>query len=232
MKRSWSTPFVDTFDEAFHGMKSDYQRSPYIFLDRMDVVADLYHRMRSLFMIQNVETGRYTIGKDGRWRQKGIETGDIETTPIHVSLGFEKGDKSRADLCFIDLNSMQFAVTARFSKKNPGSIRSWRFSSGAAVSIVKNSEVQYSKRRNTQTGRLSKTEGMKELEKEILREISNLQTWEKSILLIVDDHGLFTKNELEYTFSRKLNPYTMKIYYLSPRSGFFISGKRKAKEEN
>lgn len=232
MKRSWSTPFVDTFDEAFQSMKVDYQKSPYMFLDRMDVVADLYHRMRSLFEPVKVETGRYTIGRDGRWRQKGIETDDIQTTPLHVSLGFEKGDKPRADLCFIDLDTMQFAVTARFSNKNPGSIRSWRFSSGAAVSVVKNANVQYAKRRNTQTGRMSKTEGMKELEREILRELSNLQEWDKSILLLVDDHGLFTKNDLESTFSRKLNPYTMKMYYLTPRSGFFITGKRKDNVDN
>jgi hypothetical protein len=142
-------------------------------------------------------------------------------------LGFEKGDKPRADLCFIDLQSMQFAVTARYSRKKPSSLRSWRFSSGAAVSVIKNSDVQYARRKNTQTGRFSKTEGMKELERETLKEISNLQSWDKSILLLVDDHSLFTNNELEDTFSRKLNPYTMKMYYLCPKSGFYITGKRK-----
>jgi hypothetical protein len=232
MKRSWSTPFVDSFDQAFHEMKVDYQRSPQIFLDRMDVVSDLYHRLRSLFELKKVETARYTIGKDGRWRQRSVEKEWIETTPIHVSLGKEKGDKTRADICFIDLDSMQFAVTARYSGKNPSSVKSWRFISGGAVSVVRNSEVQYSKRRNTQTGRFSKTEGMKELEREVIRELANLQSWDKAILLIVDDHCLFTRNELENTFSKKLSPYTMKLYYLSPKSGFFISGKRKGSDQN
>jgi hypothetical protein len=96
--------------------------------------------------------------------------------------------------------------------------------------VVKNSEVQYAKRRNTQTGRFSKTENLKELERQLLKEISDLKEWDKSILLMVDDHGLFTKNDLENTFAKKLNPYTMKFYYLSPKSGFFITGHRKMGE--
>ncbi len=230
MHRSWSTPFVESFEKAFSRVKVDYQKTPFIYLNKWDIVADLYSRMKDLFEIHEVETGRYTIGKDGRWREKRFKSEQISTTPIHTNLGLEKGDKARADISYIDLSSMQFAVTSRFSKKRSTSISSWRFTSGAAISVIKNSEVQYAKRKNNLTGRFSKTYGMKDLEREIMKEIGNLGSWNKSILLLVDDHGLFTKNELEDTFSKKLKPYIMKLYYLSPRSGFFITGKRKVKE--
>jgi hypothetical protein len=230
MRRSWATPFVESFEKAFSEIKNDYQNDPFIYLNKWDVVSDLYSRMKDLFEVMEVETGRFTIGKDGRWRSKRYRTGRISTTPIHTAIGMEKGDKAKADICYIDLESMQFAVTARFSKKKPTSISSWRFSSGAAVSVVKNSEVQYAKRKNNATGRFAKTDGMKELEREILREIQNLGLWDKSVLLLVDDHSLFTKNELEATFSKKLNPYTMKLFYLSPKSGYYIAGKRRSGE--
>lgn len=231
MRRSWSTPFVEGFEDAFSGLKKDYQKEPFTYLNKWDVVSDLYSRMKDKFKPRKVETGRYTIGKDGRWRQKRFTTDSIMTSPLHLAMGFEMGDRARADLCYIDLSSMQFAVTARFSKKKPTSVSSWRFTSGGAVSVVKNSDVQYARRKNNATGRYARTEGMKELEKRILKEIVDLGDWDKTVLLLVDDHGLYTKHELENTFSKKLKPYTMKFYYLSPKAGFFITGKRRSGKE-
>ncbi len=230
MQRSWATPFVEAFDFAFHELKTSYQNDPFCYLTKWDIVADVYSNMKGLSDIESVETGRFTIGKDGRWRQKKERTGDIRTSPLHLMLGFDISDKPRADICYIDLESMQFAVTARFGKKNPTSLSSWRFSSGAGITVIYNSEIQYAKRRNTQTGRYSKTEGLKELEREILKEVSNLKSWNKSVLLFVDNNGLYTRTELEASFSRKLKPYTMKLYYLTPKSGFFITGNRKQQE--
>lgn len=231
MKQAWATPFVEGFEDAFTGLKKDYQKAPFIYLNKWDVVSDLYSRMKGKFEAKDVETGRYTIGKDGRWRQKKFRTTKIKTSPLHLAMGFEMSDRPRADICYIDLSSMQFAVTARFSKKKPTSVSSWRFSSGGAVSVVKNSDVQYARRRNKSTGRYSRTEGMKELERMILKEINGLGDWDKTVLLLVDDHGLYTKHELENTFSKKLKPYTMKFYYLSPKAGFFITGKRRSGKE-
>ncbi|HHD16468.1 MAG TPA: hypothetical protein ENK47_07140 [Euryarchaeota archaeon] len=231
MQRSWAAPFVETFENAFAGMKVDYQTNPFIFLNKWDVVSDLYSRMRAIDEAREVKTARYTIGRDGRWREKRFSIDPISTKPLHISMGFDRGERGRADICYIDLSTMQVAVTARYSKKRPASIASWRFSSGAGISVVMNTEVQYARRRNTTTGRFSKTEGMREIEREINREITDLKSWDKSILLFVDNHGLFTRNELDETFSRKLNPYTMKLYYLSPKSGFFITGKRKQKDD-
>ena len=230
MQQSWATPFVESFDSAFHGLKDSYQSSPFCYLTKWDIVADLYSRMRGLTDIREVKTGRFTIGRDGRWRQKKVNTSNIRSTPLHLMLGFEIGDKPRSDIGYIDLESMQFDVTARFGKKRPTSLASWRFSSGAGVTVVYNSDIQYAKRKNTQTGRYSKTDGLKELEREILKEITNLTSWDKSVLLFVDNHGLYTRTELEASFSRKLKPYTMKLYYLTPKSGFFITGKRKERE--
>jgi len=230
MKRSWSTPFVQSFEKAFSGMKVEYQKHPFTYFNKWDIVADIYSRMTNLMRPREVETGRYTIGKDGRWRQKRYKTDRVWTTPLHVLSGFESGERARADICFMDLETVQFAMTARFSKKNPTSLSSWRFSSGAGIAVIKNSEVQYARRKNSQTGRFSKTENLKELERELLKDITDLKEWDKSILLLVDDHGLYTKNEIEATFSKRLNPYTMKFYYLSPKSGFFITGHRKQKD--
>ncbi|MGA1848143.1 MAG: hypothetical protein ACMUHB_02275 [Thermoplasmatota archaeon] len=231
MQKSWSSPFVENFDSAFHDLKTEYQEAPFRYFTKWDIVSDLYCSMRSLAELTEVETGRFTIGKDGRWRQKKARTGTIQTTPLHLGMGFERGERSRADISFVDLSSMQFAVTARFSRKRPTSVASWRFSSGAGVSVLLNSDIQYAKRKNNQTGRYSKTDGLKNLEKEVLKEIANLRNWDKSILLLVDNHGLYTKTELEASFSKKLRPYTMKMYYLSPRSGFFITGRRKDRED-
>ncbi|MEA3558982.1 MAG: hypothetical protein U9R75_06990 [Candidatus Thermoplasmatota archaeon] len=230
MQRSWATPFVESFDSAFHGLKDSYQTSPFCYLTKWDIVADLYARMRAIAEIREVETGRFTIGKDGRWRQKKVRTSRISSSPLHIMLGFEIGDKPKSDIGYIDLDSMQFAVTARFGKKRPTSLASWRFGSGAGVTVVYNSEVQYARRKNSQTGRYSKTDGLKEVERDIIREITNLKAWDKSVLLFVDNHGMYTRAELEASFSRKLKPYTMKLYYLTPKSGFFITGKRKEKE--
>lgn len=230
MTRSWSTPFVESFEEAFSGMKVDYQSNPFIYLNKWDVVADLYSRMKEPFEPMEVQTGRYTVGRDGRWRQKRIEVDQAHTTPLHMSLGFDRSDRPRADICYIDTDSMQVSVTARFSAKNPTALSSWRFGSGAGISVFRNTEIQYAKRRNTQTGRYSKTENLKEMERDLLKNIADLKQWDKSILLLVDDHGLYTKNELEATFSKKLDPYTMKFYYLSPRSGYYITGHRRTRE--
>lgn len=230
MQKSWSSPFVESFDKAFHELKEEYQEAPFKYLTKGDILVDVYAKMKHLSENREVESGRFTIGKDGRWRQKKAKTSNIVTTPLHVNIGLQQGDRPKADVTYIDLTSMQFAVTARFGKKRPTSVASWRFSSGAGLTIVFNSDVQYSKRKNNQTGRFSKTDGLKLLEKEILREISNLSEWDKSVLLLVDNHSLYTKNELEASFSKRLSPYTMKMYYLSPKSGFFITGKRKERE--
>lgn len=230
MQRSWATPFVEAFDYAFHMIKESYQEDPFQYLSKWDIVADIYSNMKSLSSVKDVETGRYTIGKDGRWRHKRYKTGSLRSSPLHMMLGFDINDKPRSDICYIDLETMQFAVTARFGKKKPTSLASWRFRSGAGITVIYNSEIQYAKRKNTQTGRFSKTEGLKELEKDMLKEVSNLKCWDKSVLLFVDNHGLYTKSELEASFSKKLRPYTMKLYYLTPKSGFFITGKRKERE--
>jgi len=231
MQKSWSSPFVENFDLAFHELKSEYQEAPFRYFTKWDIVSDLYSRMKCLAELTEVETGRFTIGKDGRWRQKKARTENIRTTPLHLGLGFEKGERPRADISFVDLSSMQFAVTSRFSSKRPTSVASWRFSSGAGLSVLLNTDIQYARRKNNQTGRYSKTDGLKNLEKEVVRELSNLRNWDKSVLLLVDNHGLYTKTELEVSFSRKLKPYTMKMYYLSPKSGFFITGRRKERED-
>ncbi|MBN1539239.1 MAG: hypothetical protein JW939_03770 [Candidatus Thermoplasmatota archaeon] len=226
MRRSWSSTFLESFDHVFHDIKVEYQEAPFRYLSKWDIVSDLHSKLGDLSHLEEVETGRFTIGKDGRWRQKRSRTDTISTTPLHLGIGFEKDERQKADISFIDLRSMQFAVTARFGKKRPTSAASWRFSSGAGISVLLNLDVQYAKRKNTQTGRFSKTDGLKELEKEVLKELANLRMWDKSILLLVDNHSLYTRNDLEAAFSKKLKPYTMKMYYLSPRSGFFISGKR------
>ncbi|MGA1794082.1 MAG: hypothetical protein ACMUHM_09030 [Thermoplasmatota archaeon] len=231
MHKSWSSPFVETFDSAFHQLKVEYQEAPFRFLTKWDIVSDLFCKLKDLTELADVETGRFTMGKDGRWRQKKARTGSISTSPMHLGVGFEKDEKAKADICFIDLHTMQFAVTARFSKKRPTSVSSWRFSSGAGISVTHNQDVQYAKRKNNQTGRFSKTDGLKNIERDVLKELSNLRMWDKSILLLVDNHGLYTKHDLESSFSKKLKPYTMKMYYLSPKSGFFITGKRKEREE-
>ncbi|MBN1390012.1 MAG: hypothetical protein JXA22_05160 [Candidatus Thermoplasmatota archaeon] len=227
MKRSWSSRFVESFDSAFHELKVEYQEAPFRFLTKWDIVSDLHSKLKVLSDLEEVETGRFTIGKDGRWRQKSYRTDPISTSPIHLGIGFVKDEKMKADISYIDLRSMQFAVTARFGKKRPTSMASWRFSSGAGISVLLNMDVQYAKRKNSQTGRFSKTDGLKELEKEAIKELFNLRMWDRSILLLVDNHGLYTKNDLETSFSRRLKPYTMKMYYLSPKSGFFITGKRR-----
>ncbi|MGA1872121.1 MAG: hypothetical protein ACMUHY_00480 [Thermoplasmatota archaeon] len=231
MQKSWSSPFVECFEKAFHVLKGEYQKAPFRYLTKWDIVSELYCKLRVLTEISEVETGRFTMGKDGRWRQKKAKTGTISTSPMHLGLGFEKYEKAKADISFVDLNSMQFAVTARFGKKRPTSVASWRFNSGAGISVIHNQDVQYAKRKNNQTGRFSKTDGLKNLERDVLKELSNLKLWDKSILLIVDNHGLYTRNDLEASFSKKLKPYTMKMYYLSPKSGFFITGKRREREE-
>ncbi|MGA1866420.1 MAG: hypothetical protein ACMUFK_03005 [Thermoplasmatota archaeon] len=226
MRRSWSSTFLESFDRAFHEIKAEYQEAPFRYLSKWDIVSDIHSKLTDLSDLKEVETGRFTIGKDGRWRQKRSRTENITTSPIHLGIGFEKDERQKADISFIDLGSMQFAVTARFGKKRPTSAASWRFSSGAGISVLLNQDVQYAKRKNTKTGRFSKTEGLKELEKEVLKELTNLKMWDKSILLVVDNHCLYTRNDLEAAFSKRLKPYTMKLYYLSPRSGFSITGKR------
>jgi hypothetical protein len=231
MQKSWSSPIVENFEKAFHELKLEYQEAPFRYLTKWDIVAEIYSKIRTLSELNNVETGRFTIGRDGRWRQKKVRTGSIVTSPLHLKIGFEKGEKPKADISYVDIPSMQFAVTARFSKKKPTSVSSWRFSSGAGITVIHNQDVQYAKRKNNQTGRFSKTDGLKNLEKEVFRELGNLRSWDKSILLLVDNHGLYTRHELEASFSKKLRPYTMKMYYLSPKSGFFITGKRKEREE-
>ena len=231
MQKSWSSPIVESFEKAFHDLKVEYQEAPFRYMTKWDIVADIFCRLRSLSELNDVETGRFTIGKDGRWRQKKVKTGKIVTSPLHLEIGFEKGEKSKADISYVDLPTMQFAVTARFGKKRPTSVASWRFSSGAGITVIHNQDVQYAKRKNNQTGRFSKTDGLKILEKEVFKELGNLRLWDKSILLLVDNHGLYTRHELEASFSKKLRPYTMKMYYLSPKSGFFITGKRKEREE-
>ncbi len=231
MQKIWSTRFQEGFEKAFHEMKEDYQRTPFIYMNKWDVVSDLYSRLKGLSKNVPIETGRFTMGKDGRWRQKKTETGSVVTSPLHLQIGSSKDEKAKADLCFIDLSTLQIAVTARFSKKKPTSLASWRFETGLGISVVMNTDVQYSKRKNMQTGRTSKTEGLKELEKEALRVMTDLKEWDRSILLFLDHHGIYTKLELESAFSRKLNPYTQKMYYLSPKSGFFITGRRKGEEQ-
>jgi hypothetical protein len=227
MQRSWATPFVEAFDHAFHEIKEVYQRDPFYFLSKWDLVAEVYSYMKKFPEVQEAETARFTMGKDGRWRHKKFKVENIRTTPLHLMLGFDDSEKPRSDICYIDMDTAQFAVTARYSRKSPTSLAGWRFKSGAGITVFYNSEIQYAKRKNTQTGRYSKTEGLKEMEKEMLREISNLKTWDKSILFFVDNHGLYTKNELESSFSKRLRPYTMKLYYLTPKSGFYITGSRK-----
>jgi len=230
MQKIWSSSFIEGFERAFQDIKADYQRAPFMYMSKWDVVGDVLARIRHVSKLQDVDTGRFTIGKDGRWRQKDVDTGKVKTYAVHSGIGFEMGEKARCDICFIDMTTMQFALTARYSKRKPTSIASWRFDSGAGISVVYNADVQYSKRKNKTTGRFAKTEGLKLLEKEVLKEIADLKAWDKSILLFVDNHGLYTKGELEEAFSKRLDPYTMRMYYLSPRSGFFITGKRQDRD--
>ncbi len=201
------------------------------YLTKEDVVAALYMRMRALNKAREVSTGRYTIAKDGRWRAKKGEVRQVMMSPLHVMVGKEMEDRARADLCLMDLSTMQVSVTARYSKKRPTSLASWRFETGLGISVVMNSSVQYAKRVNTRTWRASKTEGLKELEREISRVISDLKGFDRSILLFMDHNSLFTKNELEASFSKRLDPYTMRMFYLTPRSGFHITGTRKGSSE-
>jgi len=226
MDKIWSTLYQEGFERAFQEMKIDYHRTPLTYLTKEDVVASLYLRMRTLNKAREVTTGRYTIAKDGRWRAKKVEVRQVHMSPLHVMVGKDMDEKPRADLCFMDLSTMQVSVTARYSKKRPTSLAGWRFETGLGISVVMNTSVQYAKRVNTRTGRASKTEGLKELEKEITRVISDLMGFERSILLFMDHNSLFTKTELEVSFSKRLDPYTMRMYYLTPRSGFHITGRR------
>jgi hypothetical protein len=226
MERIWSTQYQEAFEKAFREMKRDYHKAPFIYLTREDVIADLYMRLRSLNRPQEVCSNRFTIAKDGRWRAKKGTVPPVLMTPVHLMVGKDMYERGKVDLCMLDLTTMQAAVTSRYSTRRPTSLASWRFETGLGVSIVLNSSVQYTKRMSTGTGRASKTEGMKGLERDLSRVISDLKTFERSILLFVDHNALFTKNELEEAFSRRLDPYTQRLFYLSPRSGLHITGRR------
>ncbi len=231
MRRSWSWPFFTSFDRAFLNLKRDFQSDPFRYLTKWDIVCQIYRDISGEACLVPVETGRYTFGKDGRWRSRKEEEKPLRTCPVHVMLGREMGDRPRADICFIDLDTMQIGTTIRYRSRRPTSISSWRFGSGVGLSVIHNMDVQYSRRMNKRTGRSSKTEGFKELESTVISEIGTLKEWDKAILLIVDNHSLYTKVELEESFSKRLNPYTIRIFYITPRSGFHITGKRKPREQ-
>jgi len=231
MRRSWSWPFFDRFDRAFKNLKRDFQSDPFRYLTKWDIICQIYRDISEEPCLAPVETGRYTFGKDGRWRLRKEEEHPLRTCPVHVMLGKEMGDRPRADICFLDLETMQVGTTVRYNERKPTSISSWRFGAGIGLSVIHNMDVQYARRMNTGTGRSSKTVGFKELESNVISEINSLKEWDKAILLIVDNHSLYTKLELEDSFSKRLNPYTIRIFYVTPKSGFHITGKRKPREQ-
>ena len=230
MKKSWSSPFLEGVEKAFLDLRESYQENPLKYMNKWDVIADLHQRLSHLSRLDHVETGRFTIGTDGRWREKKEEVPNLLTTPLHLRLGMNREDRSKADICYVDLSKMQVAATARYSGKRPTSLAAWRISSGVGLSVIYNDFVQYPKRRNSKTGRSSKTEGLKVLENDILNELMKLRLWDKSVLVLVDNHSLYTRTELEATFSRRLDPYTMRMYYLTPKVGYHIAGKRQSKD--